>query len=85
MPELSNEFCECVDFLLLLEEASVCCLFIKKGFFISWKETKSTCKSWRDEQAKSAHKKGKDFITKEATFWRFEVRKHHATSCLDVK
>ena len=75
----------CVDFLLLLEE--VCCVAcaLKQGFFISWDETKTTCESWRDEQAKSAHKKGESLILKKSNILEFEVREHHATSCLDVK
>ena len=31
LPELSNMFSACVDFLLLLKEANVCCLFDKQG------------------------------------------------------
>ena len=52
----------CVDFLLLLEE--VCCVAcaLKQGFVISLDETKTTCKSWKEEQAKSAHKKGENLI-----------------------
>ena len=62
LPELSNVHCECVDFLLLFEEACCVACALKQGFFISWDETKTTCESWRDEQAKSAHKKGESLI-----------------------
>ena len=68
LPELSNVLSACIDFLLLLKEANVCCLCGKARFFISWEETKTTCKSWRDEQAKSAHKKGEDFILRKQHF-----------------
>jgi hypothetical protein len=65
----------CVDFLFLLEE--VCCVAcaLKQGFFISWDETKTTCESWRDERAKSAHKKGESLILRKATFWSLECRR----------
>ena len=62
LPELSNVHCECVVFLLLLKEAGCVACALKQGFFISWDETKTTCESWRDEQAKSAHKKGESLI-----------------------
>ena len=45
LPELSNVHCECVVFLLLLEEVGCVACALKQGFFISWDETKTTCES----------------------------------------
>ena len=82
LPELANFFCDCEDNLLLLEEADFCSLWNNVRFFISWEETMTTCKfAWRDEQDKSAHKKGKSLIfIKKATSLSSKCR--NAIPCL---